>query len=343
MIGQLEVLVEVARLGSVGRAAQALHLTQPAATWRLQAIERELGVDLFDRTGRGMRLTDAGRLALPYAERAVRATREMRSALDALQRGAAGRLEVGCSPAIGVYLLPDALVRFRAVQPEVEVAVRTGHSEEVLQLVLHGDVQLGLVRNLRHPEIAARLLAEDDLVLAAHPAHPFARSGHATAAEVGREGLILFDRASSFYELTQTLFARAGVLPRIAMELDSAEGAKMMVAKGLGVALLPAMAIARELAERRLVQVAIDDAAPVRRQIYAVWRADEPPSEIVERFLTAFQVDAASLADSPTGDARGATSVERAPPPDGQAATSAGGRVGHGSPEPAAGTPRADN
>src|SRR5688572_24074316 len=128
MIGQLEVFAEIARLGNVGRAAQALHLTQPAATWRLQALERELGARLFDRTGRGMRLTDAGRLALPYAERAVRASREMRAALEAFERGVGGRLDVGCSPAIGVYLLPDALVRFRAGRPDVEVAVRTGHS-----------------------------------------------------------------------------------------------------------------------------------------------------------------------------------------------------------------------
>src|SRR5262245_15215659 len=127
VIGQLEVFVEIARLGSVGRAAAALDLTQPAATWRLQALERELGVELFARTRRGMRLTEAGRRTLPYAERAVRAVRGMRSAVEALQRGAGGRLDVGCSPAIGVYLLPEALLRFRARRPDVEVAVRTGH------------------------------------------------------------------------------------------------------------------------------------------------------------------------------------------------------------------------
>lgn len=291
MIPQLEVFAEIARLGNVGRAAEALNLTQPAATWRLQALERELGAQLFERTGRGMRLTEAGKVALPYAERAVRASHEMRGALEALGRGAAGRLDIGCSPAIGVYLLPDALVRFRGVRPDVEVAVRTGHSEEVVQLVLAGEVRIGLVRNLRHPDVAARLLTEDDLVLVVGPGHPFAPRGRVTANEVGREGLILFDRASSFYELTQTLFARAGVQPRTAMELDSAEGAKMMVAKGLGVALLPAMAIARELDEGRLVRIEIEDAPPIRRQIYAIWRADEAPSEVVESFLAAFARD----------------------------------------------------
>ncbi|TAK25748.1 MAG: LysR family transcriptional regulator [Chloroflexota bacterium] len=288
MIGQLEVFVEVARLGSVGRAGEALELTQPAATWRLQALERELGIALFDRTGRGMRLTAAGRATLPYAERAVRATREMRGVVQAVQRGASGRLDVGCSPAIGVYLLPEALLRFRARRPNVEVAVRTGHSEEVLRLVLDGEARVGLVRTLRHPDISTCQIAEDDLVLAAHPDHPFASRGHASAGEVGAEGLILFDRASSFYELTQSLFARAGVLPRIAMELDSAEGAKMMVAKGLGIAILPAMAIVRDLAEGRLVRVQIDDADVIRRKIYAIWRTDEPPTEIVSEFIDSF-------------------------------------------------------
>jgi DNA-binding transcriptional LysR family regulator len=300
VIGQLEVFVEIARLGSVGRAASALDLTQPAATWRLQALERELGIALFERTGRGMRLTEAGRTTLPYAERAVRAAREMRGVVEALQRGAGGRLDVGCSPAIGVYLLPDALLEFRARRPDVEVAVRTGHSEEVLGLVLAGEVRLGLVRNLRHPDVAARLLTEDDLVLAAHPGHPFAATRRVTAGQVGREGLILFDRASSFYELTHALFARAGVLPRIAMELDSAEGAKMMVAKGLGVALLPAMAIVRELAEGRLVRVEIEDVAPIRRQIYAIWRADEPPGDVMEDFMGSFAPDGSRRPSTPS-------------------------------------------
>ncbi len=289
MIGQLEVFVAVARYGTVGRAAETLNLTQPAATWRLQALERDLGTRLFTRTARGMRLSESGRATLPYAERAVRATHEMRAAIAATARGAAGRLDIGCAPAIGVYMLPEALLRFRARQPDVTVAVRTGHSEEILGLVLAGDVRVGLVRNLRHADISSRLLAEDDLVLAAHPGHPFARRGSVTAAEVGEEGLILFDRTSSFYEMTQALFARAGILPRIAMEMDSVEGAKMMVAKGLGIAILPAMAISRELADCRLVRLPIEDAPAIRRQVYAIWRTDEPLTGISEEFLACFE------------------------------------------------------
>ncbi|MBM4417646.1 MAG: LysR family transcriptional regulator [Chloroflexi bacterium] len=289
MIGQLEVFVAVARYGTVGRAAETLNLTQPAATWRLQALERDLGTQLFTRTARGMRLSESGRATLPYAERAVRATHEMRAAIAAAARGAAGRLQIGCAPAIGVYMLPEALVQFRARQPDVSVAVRTGHSEEILSLVLSGDVRVGLVRNLRHADISSRLLAEDDLVLAAHPGHPFARRSGVTAAEVREEGLILFDRTSSFYEMTQALFARAGILPRIAMEMDSVEGAKMMVAKGLGIAILPAMAISRELADARLVRLPIDDAPAIRRQVYAIWRTDEPLTAISEEFLACFE------------------------------------------------------
>jgi len=289
VIGQLEVFVAVARYGTVGRAAETLNLTQPAATWRLQALERDLGTQLFTRTARGMRLSESGRATLPYAERAVRATHEMRAAIAAAARGAAGRLQIGCAPAIGVYMLPEALVQFRARQPDVSVAVRTGHSEEILSLVLSGDVRVGLVRNLRHADISSRLLAEDDLVLAAHPGHPFARRSGVTAAEVREEGLILFDRTSSFYEMTQALFARAGILPRIAMEMDSVEGAKMMVAKGLGIAILPAMAISRELADARLVRLPIDDAPAIRRQVYAIWRTDEPLTAISEEFLACFE------------------------------------------------------
>src|SRR4051794_30489500 len=149
---QLEALVHVVRRGSVTGAAQALYVTQPALTARLNALERAVGADLLVRRRGGARLTEAGRAFLPYAERALQAVDEGRQMLDELASGAAGHVAIGASPAVSTYALPAILKRFAEQHPNVRVAVRTGHSEEVVDLVKRDEVAIGLSRALRDPD-----------------------------------------------------------------------------------------------------------------------------------------------------------------------------------------------
>ena len=286
LLVHIEGFLEVARFGSVSRAAESLYVTQPTLTARLHALERELGERLFVRGRQGMRLTDAGRAFLPYAERAVRALRDGRRAIDEVGNAAAGQLLLAAAPAVSTYILPSVLELFVADHPRVEVIVRTGHSEDVLQMVLRDEVQVGLGRALQHPEVALQPFHEEELVLVVAPDHPFARVGRVSIAEVGTEQLILFDRTSSYYEITQAAFLAAGVALRGLMELDNIEAAKKMVERGLGVALLPRTAVAREVEAGALCRVELRDAAPMRRQIVAMRRRDAgEPSGLVTAFL----------------------------------------------------------
>lgn len=286
LFGQVQAFIEVARMGNVSRAAEALFVTQPALTARIQALERDLGEVLFVRTGRGVRLTDAGREFLPSAQRAMQALADGRQALADLRSASAGRLALGAAPAVSTYVLPPVLKRFASLHPRVDVAVRTGHSEEILAMVLKDEVQVGLVRTLRHPDIEATALYDDELVLVSYPQHRFARRGSVELADVGRERLVMFDRTSSYFELTQSLFLRAGVVARTVMELDNIEAAKKMVEEGLGVALLPKVSVAREVANGLLSAIEIVDAPPVRRSIDAIRRKDAGlPGGVVQAFL----------------------------------------------------------
>jgi DNA-binding transcriptional LysR family regulator len=248
LLVHIEGFLEVARLNSVSRAAETLYVTQPTLTARLHALERELGERLFVRARHGMRLTDAGRAFMPYAERAVRALREGRRAIEELETGHAGQLQLAAAPAVSTYILPAVLENFVAAHPRVEVAVKTGHSEDVLRMVLSDQAQVGLGRALRHPDVVLRPFYEEELVLVVAPDHPFGRQGKATMAELGSEQLIMFDRTSSYYEITHAAFLAAGVSLRGMMELDNIEAAKKMVERALGVALLPGTAVRRELA-----------------------------------------------------------------------------------------------
>jgi DNA-binding transcriptional LysR family regulator len=274
LLSQVQAFVAVAREGSVSRAAEQLFLTQPALTARLQGLERELGASLFMRTSRGMRLSEAGHAFLPYAVRALETLADGRRQVDALERGGGGQLALGAAPAVSTYVLPLVLKRFAMTHPRIAVSVKTGHSEEVLALVLNEQVDVGLVRALRHPEIESTLLYEDRLVLVVMPDHAFSASQSIDMDALRDEQLILFDRTSSYYELTSALFRQAGITPVGVMELDNIEAAKKMVQQGFGIALLPRTAVAGELAAGSLCEVRIADAEPVRRQIVAIRRRD---------------------------------------------------------------------
>ena len=264
--------MEVVRRGSVTGAAQALYLTQPALTARLNALERDIGTRLVVRRRGGVRLTEAGRAFLPYAERALQAVDEGRLVLGELRGGAAGHLAVCASPIVSTYALPAILNRFSQTNPGMQVAVRTGHSEEMINLVKRDEVAVALVRAFNDPEIEQLALYEDELVLVVHADHPC--GDVVRLSELGREHFVLFDRASSYHELTQALFLEAGIAPPGVMELDNVDSAKKMVELGLGIAFLPHVAVADEVRGGRLRIVALADRTPPRRPIVAVRRKD---------------------------------------------------------------------
>ncbi|HXV58554.1 MAG TPA: LysR family transcriptional regulator [Gaiellaceae bacterium] len=274
LLPQVEAFVEVARLRSVSRAADALYMTQPALTARLQRLERDLDAKLFVRTSRGMKLTEAGEAYLPHAVKALESLADGRRIVNAFERGGAGRLTLGAAPGVSTYVLPAILKRFSVGHPRVSVSVRTGHSEEVLELVLHEQADLGLVRELRHPDIASTPLYEDRVILVVEPGHRFASRASIRLDEMTHEQLVLFDRTSSYRELTNAVFRGAGVRPEGIMELDNIDAAKKMVQQGFGVALIPYTAVADELAAGLLRRVEIEDAEPLRRQIVAIRRRD---------------------------------------------------------------------
>ena len=289
MLPQIEAFLEVARRQNLSRAAEALFVSQPTLTARLQSLESSLGEQLFVRTRRGMRLTEAGETFLPFAEHAVAALADGRERLDELRRGVAGRLVLGAPPTVSTYTLPDLLARFSAAYPKVRLTVKTGTSEEILEMVLHDQVQLGIIRSLAHQEIESVPLYTDALVLIAGPGHRLAGArtgGKARLADLAGETLVLFGRSSSFLEFTTATFRQAGVLPRSVLELDNLEAAKKMVERGLGVSLVPVSTIAAELTAGTLTRIELVDAAPVRREIVAVRRIDAgPPAGAAGLFL----------------------------------------------------------
>ncbi len=145
----------------------------------------------------------------------------------------------------------------------------------MLELAVRGDVDVALVRELHHPELETLFLYEDELVLVVEPRHPLARTHRVTIDRLRDARLILFDRTSSYYDLTNALFRPAGSLPRGVLELDHIDAAKQMVLAGLGIALLPTTAVAGELRDGTLRRVDLVGTPPIERRIVAVRRLDD--------------------------------------------------------------------
>jgi DNA-binding transcriptional LysR family regulator len=277
-IAQLQGLVEIARTGTIGQAAEHLFISQPALTARLHALEAELGCELVTRGRGGSRLTDAGRALLPYAERAIGAVDEGAQRARAMAGGRADAITIGAAPAVSTYVLPAVLRLLRAKHPDAHLSVRSGHSEELLEFVLRGEVEVGIMRPLRHPEVTVTPVYEDALVLVVHRGHPFTRVPHIRMRDLAAEQLVTFDRASSYHELTRVMFRAAGVQPRSFLDVDNIDAAKRMVEEELGVALLPRSAIQAELRGQQLRAITVTDMRPVRRTIIAVRRRDAGPA-----------------------------------------------------------------
>jgi DNA-binding transcriptional LysR family regulator len=285
-LAQLEAFVAVARAGTISAAADELFVGQPAVTARIQGLERALGAALFIRGRGGSRLTEAGNALLPHANRALVAVSSGRRAVGDVVSGSGGRLLIGAAPAVSTYVLPAVLHRFQQEHPRVQLTVRSGHSEEVLAMVLREEVEVGLMRPIQHAELITSPLYEDQLVLVVHRGHPFASPGEIRMDQMATEHLILFDRTSSYHELTSSIFRQAGIDPRGYIEVDNIDAAKRMVEQRLGIALLPLTSVQADIGTGRLVPVTVADMPPVRRQIVVARRRDAgSPSKTASDFL----------------------------------------------------------
>lgn len=285
-LAQLEAFLQVAHHRSFSRAAEALFLTQPSVTARIQSLERELGERLFERTGRSVTLTDAGVAFIPHSQRALTAVQEGRDAIEAVSHGDVGSLRIGASSSIGTYVLPGILKRFRAERPRVHVHLGSGTSEDIIERLISGEIHVAITRLTQHPEVESLHLYNDDLALVTSPSHPFATKGRISIAEAGREPFLFFERSSSYHGLIYSMFLRVGVVPESVMELDSMETTKHMVEAGLGIAILPEVSIQREIESGQLKRVEIRDMEqPAQREVGVHVLRNYTPALPVRDFL----------------------------------------------------------
>jgi len=295
----VEAFIAVVTFGGFRRAADSLRVTQPAISARIKALEASLGVMLFERSHTGLALSPAGRALRPHAEQLLHALALARQAVHDLRPATGGAITIAAALSICTYLLPDVLKSFQATHSKTLITVRSGHSKEVLEMVLAGEAELGLTRSLHHPEVETVSLREDPLVLVSAPSGPMARAGHTRLEQLAAQPLILFDKGSSDWTLSHGLFRRASLVPNVVLEVDSIEAAKRMVERGIGVAFLPRLAVVREMGRRRLVAIDVRDAEPLSRSIDVIHPRQRPLSVEAQALLKTLRAAVDKAAPAP--------------------------------------------
>ncbi|MBD9424336.1 LysR family transcriptional regulator [Pseudomonas sp. PDM15] len=240
-LANLNAFIAIAETGSFSEAAERLHLTQPAVSKRIAGLEQQLDVRLFDRLGREVNLTEAGRALLPRAYQILGVLDDTRRALTNLNGEVSGRLTLATSHHIGLHRLPPLLRAFTRCYSQVALDIQFLDSEVAYEEILHGRAELAVITlapESREP-VHAVPVWDDPLDFVAAPEHPLARNGAVTLADVALHPAVFPGGNTFTHHIVNNLFAAQGLTPNIGMSTNYLETIKMMVSIGLAWSVLP--------------------------------------------------------------------------------------------------------
>ncbi len=267
---KLRVFRTVAETLNFSKAADELHLTQPAVTSQVRTLEEGLGITLFDRIGRNATLTPAGKTLLPFVRQIETLTNEALAALApfGVQQGA--EVYIGASHTIGVYLLPALLPKLLANWPKVRVHLVTGSSTEILNALATYQISIGLIEAPAHrPDLKIERFMEDELCLIVSPKHRWAKKVSLRAAEIVQESILLRETGSGMRRFVEDYLERNGVLSQqlhTTIDMNSTEAIIAAVEHGLGVGFVPVLSLEKPTQTNSVRVVPLEN-GPILREL----------------------------------------------------------------------------
>jgi len=272
---QLEYFVTVAEEGSFTRAAERVHVAQPGVSAQIRRLERELGQELLDRSGRSVRLTDVGAAVLPYARAALAAVDGARLAVDEMTGLLRGRVAVGMVTSHNVDL-PGLLSGFHADHPDVEITLTESDTARLVESLRDGRLDAAIVALSAAPPADLRLhvVIEERIAAAVSPADELAKRATVPLPALRDRALISLPRGTGIRSHLDEACATAGFAPRIAFEASDPMMLAQLAARGLGVAILPD-SVARSRADLHPLEIT---RPALRGGLAFAWRAEGPVS-----------------------------------------------------------------
>jgi DNA-binding transcriptional LysR family regulator len=274
-IRQLQMFVAAAEAASFARAAEALHVSPAAVSFQIKQVEDMTGFALFERIGKKVALTDAGKTLLVYARLILQGVQDADLALLALRGVVGGRVTLG-AVSTAKYIVPHMLARFQAVYPGVTINLTFGNRAHIFGALLAGEIELAVMgRPDEHADVLATPFASHPSVMIAGPLHPLASAPALRIADLAAEPMIMREDGSGTRHLVEQACLAAGVKPRIGLTTDSNETIKQAVMAGMGIAVISRHTIGLELA-LGLVRTLPVDGFPVMRAWNVVRRRSMP-------------------------------------------------------------------
>jgi DNA-binding transcriptional LysR family regulator len=257
---RLRVFYAVSQAESFTEAAEILHLTQPGVSRHIKQMEEELGAPLFDRMGRKVALTPAGEVLYEAAKEAMGSVATAEQRIQELAGLRGGRLRVGASFPVGLYVLPRVLAAYRREHPAIEVSLAISTTAKIESQVLDNKLDLGLVSaDVQHPKLLTLPIMTDELVVIVPPDHKWANRRTVKAQELTEETFIVAARGAGARAVVEERLTEKGIALRNILDFVNAEGAKHAVEAGLGVSIQPRIIVKGEIENGSLAAIRLAD------------------------------------------------------------------------------------
>jgi DNA-binding transcriptional LysR family regulator len=283
---ELEIFRAVIQYGGFNRASKYLRLSQPAISANIKKLEEDLGIELFERLGRSIQLTDAGKIVEQYTTRLTALLTEVRHAIEDVKGLEAGQLRCGAATTVGIYLLPRVLLQFKKQFPKVETQLSLEQSRKIEERVLTNDLDLGFVNDSLgiSSSLETRASITDELVMITPCEHYLARFQKVSPKRLRDLPLILGPKNSYTRKIIEKYLDTAGITYRCVMEVENTEVIKAAVSEGLGLSVISLARIRQEIRNHLLIPVRISGLS-MRRNFKLVIHRNRRISAPLRAFL----------------------------------------------------------
>ncbi|PBB06181.1 LysR family transcriptional regulator [Salimicrobium humidisoli] len=273
MDSQLEVFVTVAELENFSRAAERLHMTQPAVSQYIKVLEKSMDARLFDRSNKYVRLTQAGKIVYHHAKEIIGLYTSMHALIDDLTNKASGTISIGASYTYGEYVLPEVLKRLKEEALEITPSVTIGNTKEICKLISDYRLDIGIVEGEVNDEnITVEPFETDELYVVSSPESLTSREGNFSPEELEGKTWIVREEGSGTRRISEKFFSSAGIRPVSRLEFGSTQLIKEAVEAGLGITLLSRWTFKKEVKAGDLAIVKVEG-LPVQREFSLISRS----------------------------------------------------------------------
>ena len=280
---QLEIFVAISRLDSVSRASELLHLSQSATSTSLGELERQFGLQLFDRIGKSLSINESGKKLLPKAIELLDRAKEIESELSGL--AGLGEMHIGATLTIGNYLTNLLVAKFLKTYPGSNIKLQVQNTKTIIQKIINNELDLGMIEgDCDHPDLEVKPWIADELAIFSAPDHPLAKEKNISIDKLYKQAWVLREKGSGTRETFDRVFGKNQKNMTIRLELEHTEAIKRAVESGIGIGCISRLALKDEFKRGNLVALDVKS-IKLDRYFYFLWHKSKYQANGIKQFL----------------------------------------------------------